>query len=363
MNSKERVIASLERRKIDRVPVDLACGGPNSALEKLMLHFKVNRPQDLLDILHVDVRHISPRYIGPKGRGPSHVEWGIPTEFGGTQYMKCDYEPEGGIAGTYSDNLGIRPLKNCTSIKELENFSWPEVRWFDFDCLKEECKQYENYAVMIGGWSPILSRVFELFGIETALKNLYLRPSLIRETIRRIVDYYYEFFDTALSVTEGKIQIVGFGDDFASQQDLMINPKMWRDFCKEPLRRLFSLGEKHDVYVFFHSCGAIRKVIPDLIEIGMDILFPVQPSARGMDHAELKEEFGNNLAFWGGIDVQTVLPFGTPDDVRQYVRERVRILGLGGGYILSPSHNLLKSFPLENILAMYDEAMKIKAPC
>jgi len=356
------VIASLERRKIDRVPVDLVCGGPNSAFEKLLLHFKAKDPEELRLKMKIDARYVYPLYVGPTGRAPPHVEMGVPTEFGGTEYMKCDYEPEGGIAGTYSNNLGSRPLRNCTTVKELENFLWPKAEWFNFDFLKEYCNQYRDYAVMLGGWAPILSRVFELFGIETALTNFYRRPSLIRETIRRITDYYYELYDIALSVAKEGVQIVGFGDDFASQHDLMISPEMWQDFCKKPLARLFSLGKKHNVYVFIHACGAIRKIIPDLVEIGLDILFPVQPLAKGMDHAELKAEFGDRLAFWGGVDVQSVLPFGTPEDVRRYVRERVKILGSGGGYILSSSHNILKSFPLENILAMYDEAKKIKMP-
>ena len=230
---------------------------------------------------------------------------------------------------------------------------WPKADWFNFDFLKEYCKQYQNFAVMLGGWSPILSRVFELFGIETTLTNFYRRPNLIRETIRRITNYYYELYDTAMSIAGDRIHIAGFGDDFATQQDIMISPEMWRDFCKKPLARLFSLGKKHNVYVFLHACGAVRKIIPDLVEIGLDILFPIQPSAKGMDPLELKTEFGDRLAFWGGIDDQTVLPFGTPEEVRQYTRERIKILGSGGGYILSSSHNLLKHFPLENILAMY----------
>jgi uroporphyrinogen decarboxylase len=184
------------------------------------------------------------------------------------------------------------------------------------------------------------------------------RPDLIHATIERTIEYYYELYDTTLKAAKGGIQIIGFGDDFATQRNLLINPAMWRTFCKEPLSRLFSLGKKHGVYVFFHSCGAVRSIIPDLIEIGLDILFPVQPKAWGMDHRELKAQFGDRLAFWGGIDVQQVLPFGTPEQVRRTVRERIEILGAGGGYILSSSHNLLKAFPLENILALYDEAVK-----
>jgi uroporphyrinogen decarboxylase len=362
MNSRERVLACLERRKIDRIPIDLVCGGPNSAFEKLMSHFKASNPEELLQKMNIDIRYVFPRYIGPLDRLPLNVDSGLPTEFGGTEYMKCDYEPEGGIAGTYSDNLGFRPLKNATSIRDLEDYQWPEAEWFDFSSLKEQCQRYREYAIMLGGWSPVISRVFELFGIQTALINFHRRPNLIREVIRRITDYYYELYKAALDVAHEEIQIIGFGDDFATQHDLMISPGMWRELCKPYMARLFSLGKKYGVYVFLHACGAVRKIIPDLIETGLNILFPVQPLAEGMDHRELKAEFGDKLAFWGGVDVQKILPFGTTEEVRQYVRERIKILGAGGGYILASSHNLLKSFPLENILAMYDEAMKVKPP-
>lgn len=355
MNCKERVIASLERREIDRVPLALACGGPNSAYEKLRLHFKAENNEELLLKMNIDIRTVSLRYVGPP-----LGDAGIATLFGGTEYMRCDYSRSGGIAGTYSDGLGIRPLQNCTTVKEVADYSWPKIEWYNFDEIKENCRRHREYAVVLGGWAPLLSRVFELFGIKTAFINLYRRPNLIREVIKRITDFYYDLYDTALSRAEGGVDIVGFGDDFATQHDLMVSPKMWQSFCKQPLARLFSLGKKHDTYVFFHACGAVRKIIPDLIEIGLDILFPVQPRAKDMNHAELKEEFGDCLAFWGAVDVQKTLPFGTPDDVRREVRERIKILGSEGGYILSSSHNLLKHFPLENILAMYDEAIKTK---
>ena len=135
---------------------------------------------------------------------------------------------------------------------------------------------------------------------------------------------------------------------------------MWREFCKKPLARLFSLGEKHGVYVFLHACGAVRKVIPDLVEIGLDVLWPVQPNAAGMVPRELKTEFGDRLAFWGAIDVQRILPYGTVEDVRRHVRETIEILGDGGRYILSSGHNLLKAFPLENILTLYDEVLNTR---
>jgi uroporphyrinogen decarboxylase len=204
----------------------------------------------------------------------------------------------------------------------------------------------------------MISRIFELFGMERGLTHFYDRPDLIGATISRITNYYYEFYDAALSAADGGVQILGLGDDFATQRDLLINPSQWREFCKEPLAHLFSLGKKHGVSVFFHSCGAVHKILDDLVEIGMDILYPVQPNAVGMNHRDLKVRYGDRIVFWGGVDVQHVLPFGTVEEVRSHVRERIEILGKGGGYILSSSHNLLRGFPLENILAMYDEAMQ-----
>ncbi len=362
MNSRQRVIGALERRKIDRVPVHLSCGGPNSAIDALLTHYQAKDRMDLLLKMQIDTRSVSPRYVGPSGQAPIGNEKGTESVFGGSEYIKCDFEGSGGIAGTYADDLGSRPFKHFTTVREIEDHSWPKADWFDFTALKEDCRRNSEYGIRCGGWSPVISRVFELFGMEKALLYFHDRPDLIHATIGKVTDYYYELFDKTLQAADGGIHIVGFGDDFATQRDLMLSLAMWRTYCKEPLRRLFSLGKKHGVYVFFHSCGAVRSIIPDLIEIGLDILYPVQPKAWGMDHRELKAEFGDRLTFWGGIDVQQVLPFGTPEQVRRTVRERIEILGAGGGYILSSSHNLLKAFPLENILAMYDEAIKTTPP-
>ncbi|MAG13542.1 MAG: hypothetical protein CMN78_02980 [Spirochaetales bacterium] len=359
MTSRERVARALERREADRVPVALSCKGPNSALDALLSHFGAQDRCELQEKMGIDLRRVSPRYVGPADYALTGSESGEDTLFGGSEYVKCDFEGSGGIAGTYADEVGSRPFKDFTTVKEIEDYSWPELEWFDFSSLQDECRRFSDYGIMSGGWSPIISRVFELFGMEKSLIYFHDRPDLIHAAVERAVDWYYEYYDATLKAADGGVQIIGFGDDFATQRDLILDPEMWRAFCKEPLARLFSLGKKHGVYVYFHSCGAVRGVLPDLVDIGLDILFPIQPNAWGMDHGELKNEFGDRLAFWGGIDVQRVLSFGTPQEVRSSVRERIDILGEGGGYILSSSHNLLKAFPLENILAMYDEATKV----
>lgn len=358
MTSRKRVQMSLNKKQPDRVPIALGCGGPNSALEALLKHFHAKDSEELQVKMDIDFRSVSPIYLGPSGKSQTGSGDGSQTVFGGSEYVKCDYDGSGGIAGTYADDVGSRPFKDFATVKQIEDYSWPTADWYDFSSLSNECERYRNYAINCGGWAPVISRVFELFGMETALTYFHDRPDLIHATIEKSIDYYYELYDTALAKADGGIMIVGFGDDFATQRDLLISPEMWRTFCKKPLARLFGLGQKHGVQVFFHSCGAVRSIIPDLIEIGLDILFPIQPNAWGMDFRELKKEFGKDLVFWGGIDVQKLLPFGSPDDVRRVVRERIDVLGAGGGYILSSSHNLLKAFPLANILAMFDEAKR-----
>jgi uroporphyrinogen decarboxylase len=307
VTSRERVTRAMQRLEIYRVPLDLGCGGVNSAIDELYSHFDTRAREEVWKAMDIDIRHVGPVYVGPEGK--DFIGWDTETDtlFGGTEYMDIDYEGSGGIAGTYSDDLGHRPFRDFTSVEEIESYEWPSVDWFDFSTLPEQCEKRKEYALVLGGWRGPIHR------------------------LRR---------------------------RFRTQRDLMLSPSMWRDFCKEPMKRIFGLGKKHNVYVFFHSCGAVSSILDDLVEIGLDVLYPVQPNAFGMDHRELKERHGDGLAFWGGIDVQHVLPFGTEEDVRKHVRERIEILGAGGGYILASAHNLLRAFPLENILAMYDEAMK-----
>lgn len=358
MTARERVLGALKRKKIDRIPLSLECGGPNSAHDALLKHFGLEDHEALLQAMDIDFRWVGPLYVGPKGRDLVGSSTGEDTLFGGTEYMSIDFDASGGIAGTYADGFGHRPFRDFTSVGQIEEYPWPSVEWFDFSSLAADCRRHERYCVRSGGWAPLVSRVFELFGMERGLTHFYDRPDLIHATIERVTDFYYAFYDATLTAAEGGIQIFGLGDDFATQQDLLISPELWREFCKKPLERLFSLGRKHGVYVFFHSCGAISSIIDDLIEIGLDILFPVQPNALGMEARTLKDRYGGRLAFFGGIDVQRVLPFGSVEEVRAHVHEQIDVLGAGGGYILSSAHNLLKEFPLANILAMYDEAAK-----
>jgi uroporphyrinogen decarboxylase len=149
------------------------------------------------------------------------------------------------------------------------------------------------------------------------------------------------------------------GDDFATQRGMMISPQAWRTFLKPVYRRLFGLVKSYGLKVWFHSCGTFRPVLPDLIDVGMDIWETVQAHLPGNDPKELKDEFGQHIIFFGAINCQQTLPFGTPEDVRREVRERVEVLGRGGGYICGPDHSIQANIPAENIIALYDEIRRI----
>ena len=157
------------------------------------------------------------------------------------------------------------------------------------------------------------------------------------------------------------VEIFWFGDDFASQTGMLLSPEHWRRYLKPVYARVFALAKSRGLKVWFHSCGTFRPVLPDLIDIGMDVWETVQAHLPGNDPAELKREYGRHITFYGGINSQLTLPYGTAEQVRAEVRQRVRVLGKGGGYICSSDHTILPGVPFDNVLAMIDEARKTRA--
>jgi uroporphyrinogen decarboxylase len=171
---------------------------------------------------------------------------------------------------------------------------------------------------------------------------------------QRITDFYLEYLRRTLEAAGGGIDIVMMGDDFGTQKGLFMSPDMWRRFLRPGLKAFIDLGREYGCKVAHHSCGSIKPIIPDLIQCGLDILNPVQPDVHDMDRRELKRRFGDRLSFHGSISIQRTLPFGTPDDVRSEVQERMASLAPGGGFIFCTAHNIQADTPTENIVALFE---------
>jgi uroporphyrinogen decarboxylase len=194
--------------------------------------------------------------------------------------------------------------------------------------------------------------------MEETLVSLSLEPERIEAALGRIEEIILDFCRRMIAASGVRGEIFWFGDDFASQKGMILSPVQWRRFLKPVYARVFNLAKKHGMKVWFHSCGTFRPVFGDLIDIGMDIWETAQVHLPGNEPDVLKREYGKDITFYGGINSQTTLPYGTPEQVRSEVRERVRVLGKGGGYICSSDHAILADVPFDNVLAMIDEARK-----
>lgn len=340
VTSKERVLAAFEHRQPDRVP--MWYGADDRVTEKLMRLTGSVDEEALMRRLHIDFRRVRERYVGPPldtfSDGSRENFWGVRR------------------SGSYYGQPVTYPLAGVERVEELDRFRWPSPDWFDFSHVRQTCRGWEDYAVIGGPWVIVYTDATELLGVEEFWLKMHTHPEVIEAVLARVADFYYELAIRFFEAAQGCLDIFFFGDDFGGQNGLQISPTMWRRYMKPYLRRFVDLGRSAGLKVMLHSCGGVREIIPDLIEVGMDALNPVQVRARGMDPARLKRDFGDRICFHGAIDHQQILPLSSPDEVRAEVRRIIDIMAPGGGYCLAPSHDLLLvEFPTENIIAMYDE--------
>jgi uroporphyrinogen decarboxylase len=187
-----------------------------------------------------------------------------------------------------------------------------------------------------------------------------VEPLLMEAAIKKIEEFTLEFTRRSLEATRGLVDILFYGDDFATQKGIMLSTEHWRRFLKPTYQKVFALAKNYSVKTWFHSCGQFIPVLGDLVDIGMDVWETVQVHLEGNEPKMLKRNYGKHLTFFGAISTQTTLPRGTPDDVRAEVCERIRILGEGGGYICGADHGIMPDVPIENVEAMLDEARRFR---
>jgi uroporphyrinogen decarboxylase len=193
-------------------------------------------------------------------------------------------------------------------------------------------------------------------GYAAALEDLLAAPDFVQAFLERYADFWTCMTERALDTVGDLVDLTMFGDDLGTQQGPVMSPALYRRLIKPTHARMVQAIKKFGKPVLLHSCGSVAAFIPDLVEIGIDALHPVQVTARDMDTARLKKEFGRDITFWGGIDTHRVLPRGTTAEVREEVRKRIADLAPGGGYVLGAVHNIQAEVPVENILAMVEAA-------
>ena len=352
MNSKQRVLAAINHQDTDRVPVDF--WAEISVKDNLCHRLGLDDEEQLLQYLEVDVRSIYPEYVGPELKkfpdGSFADFWGVIRK------------PVPHATGVHNETV-FSPLADAASIRDIERARWPSPDWFDYSGLAGQCEQYEQYAICVGKMGRESQTVFIQTwysrGFDQILLDMTVNPDLVKAMVDRIMTFRMEHVRRILEEVAGKAHFIQIADDYGTQNGLMLSPQMWREFFRPALKRLVDLIHEYGLKAFLHSCGSVRKLIPDLIEIGIDILNPIQTRARGMDPLELKNNYGQQICFHGSLDTQQTLPFGSEEEVSEEVRQRIETLGSGGGFIIAPTHTIEPDVPIKNILAMYKADRKV----
>ena len=373
MNSRERVLTTLNHQEPDRVPFDFGgtgmTGMHKSTYAKLRAYLGLPpveiRTEDIIQQLAVideDVanrlgttcRNVAPRSsalykmeVRDEGNYSAYTdEWGI-----GWRMPK---------SGGYYYDMASHPMRDVQSVEDITAFLWPDPTDPQrFNGLRQRARQAHDsgYIVILGGLCAGVTEMHAwLRGYENYYTDFHSQAVLSENIMDKVVDLKMAYWEVALSQAGEYVDVVMEADDMAGQERLLISPRTYRQFIKPRHARLFNfIKTKAPVKLFFHSCGAVRPLLGDLIETGIDIINPVQKSAAGMDLNELKNEFGKDLVFWGGgVDTQRVFSKGSSEQVREDVKRSIDALAPGGGFIFGTVHNTQADVSPENFMTMWE---------
>ncbi|MGQ9781564.1 MAG: uroporphyrinogen decarboxylase family protein [Nitrososphaeria archaeon] len=369
MTPRERVMAALNHEEPDRIPIDMGntissihadayrdlvdfLGFNEPEIWSMDLVSRPSKPSErVLRKFHVDTRYVYPSLAKIEPNPPRELVdiWGIRRRFTGRYYDLAE---------------GGSPLANINDVEQVRAYRWPKAEGFGFniDDMVEQAERLsrQDYAigfpyVFVGSFAHSM----QLRGYQKFLSDLILRPKIAESILESVTNIMVEAIETYIRPIGRHLDFIFFGDDLGTQTAPIISPQVYRRYVKpkhEQIVDAFKSASRAKVII--HSDGAISPLIEDLADTGIAGINPVQVAARGMDSKQLKEKFGNRIIFWGAIDTQRVLPFGTTSDVRKEVRLRIDDMGEGGGYVLTSVHNIQPLTPPENIVAMYDEAIR-----
>jgi uroporphyrinogen decarboxylase len=376
MTARERVLTALDHREPDRVPIIVGASNatglkmrPYRRLAELVGVEASGRylydwpelgtaalDETMLRRLGTDVRPVTDafptwlreRHASRPPHAPFIDDWGG----GQVELDDGDWFP------------GIHPLADATTLEAIETYPWPDMddpsRVAHVHEAASRIRAEGEYAVMATPWLLFpLERAFAMQGLDAFLANMALEPEFAEGLLLRIAELCRRLMGHFLEALGPDVDIIKIGDDLGTEQSLLMSPAMYRRILK-PIHAEYIdfIRQRTRARIFFHTCGDVSALLDDFVEIGVDILNPVQTSTGGLsDLWALKRRYGDRLSFCGAIDTKRVLPDGTPDEVRAEVRRVIGELGPGGGYLLAAVHTIMNEVPPENILAMVDEAM------
>lgn len=369
MDHRERILAAISHRPVDRVPTDM--WATPEVQERLFAHFGIETARgtspgtiylgggrlsrdvaailELWDRLDIDgILTVMPPYCGPALPQADDItldDWGMGSR-------SQDYD-----SGSYDEQV-IFPLAGAETIADLERYRWPDPDWYDYDALPALVAKCGGRAVCCGYAAPFYFHNV-LRGLESSLMDPILRPEFTQHLLARLSDFFTEFHRRCFTALQGAADMTSVADDFGSQTGLLISPRTFDRFYRAPFQARVDLARAYGLKVFHHDDGDMRPLLPRLVEMGIDILNPIQWRCGGWDLAELKAQYGAHLCFHSAVDNQQTLPFGKPADVSEEVKRLVQTLANDRtGLILGPCHNLQAITPIENIIALYEAAQK-----
>ena len=336
MTPRERELATIRHEHTDRISTDVICVENQ---EEIAAYLGIEQ-NGVYDRLGIDGRIV---VAGYRGGLPTGLAEGVIDEWGVVEYV--DY-------GTSH----IWPLAKVTCVTDIEAYPWPDPARYDYlAAAKAAHAMAGEYAVRGPYWMPLFCRVCNLFGMEEAMMRMAVEPAIFNAALDRVFEITDEYCRRLFEACGDDLPIFCLGDDFATQRGLMISPESWRAFLKPRFARLFERAKRAGKFVWFHSCGDITAILPDLVDIGLDVWETVQLHTVPMAPEHLKREFGKHITFFGGVNTQR-LPFVTPAEVRSEVRRCIEVLGKDGGYICGPDHHIKTDVSAENVLALFDTA-------
>lgn len=355
MTARERTKKAINFEEADRIPIDNWM--VPEVVKRCSEYWGCESEEELLAFLGKDIRdNYGPSFVGQEFK---KFDDGTVADLWGVRRKLVTYGRGTPAEGTWKE-VAWSPLEHMTTVEEIEAYEgWPSPDWWDYSKLKQDCAAWHpEYFVLNKGdrldRTAQLKPMMYLRGIQQTFIDLAQNPKIVECIRDHVVNYFVEYNPRVFEAADGEIDMFMMGDDMGGQRGPLISVDMWRKYFKDAFRKYCDIAHSYGLKVMYHTCGDVYQLIPDFIENGLDNLQSLQPQATNMDIKKLKQEFGKDLSFQGGMDIQQVLPLGTPEDVRKMVKYAVDHAKQGGGYIFGTSHAIQADTPMENTVALFE---------